>query len=165
MSFVTKEWKDRLAEFAGRRKLTNVSTGEETTVDVSRAEGEVSQAGDAFSAANMNDLEQRVADEFNNINTNLTYHIGFPDYNSVITEINTKNASYTATENCWVIGSITGDSSMSAGIIVDDVIVALAGNSSGSAGYTSIIPVPVKKGSIIKTRNAGTYALKIYSMQ
>ena len=72
MSFVTKEWKDRLAEFAGRRKLTNVSTGEETTVDVSRAEGEVSQAGDAFSAANMNDLEQRIKDAFDKADTNLT---------------------------------------------------------------------------------------------
>ena len=69
--FVPKEWKDRLAEFAGRRKLTNVSTGEETTVDVSRAEGEVSQAGDAFSAANMNDLEQRIKDGFDKVDTNL----------------------------------------------------------------------------------------------
>ena len=75
MSFVTKEWKDRLAEFAGRRKLTNVSTGEETTVDVSRAEGEVSQAGDAFSAANMNDLEQRIKDGFDKVDTNLTWKL------------------------------------------------------------------------------------------
>ena len=80
MSFVTKEWKDRLAEFAGRRKLTNVSTGEETTVDVSRAEGEVSQAGDAFSAANMNDLEQRIKDGFDKVDTNLNgFSFGFTD--------------------------------------------------------------------------------------
>ena len=72
MAFVPKEWKDRLVEFAGRRKLTNVSTGEEMIVDVARNEGTVSQEGDAFSAANMSDLEQRVADEFNNINTNLS---------------------------------------------------------------------------------------------
>lgn len=73
--FVPKEWKDRLAEFAGRRKLTNVSTGEETTVDVSRAEGEVSQAGDAFSAANMNDLEQRIKDGFDKVDTNFIANI------------------------------------------------------------------------------------------
>lgn len=73
--FVPKEWKDRLAEFAGRRKLTNVSTGEETTVDVSRAEGEVSQAGDAFSAANMNDLEQRIKDGFDKVDTNLEWKL------------------------------------------------------------------------------------------
>lgn len=71
MEFVPKEWKDRLVEFAGRRKLTNVETGEEIIVDVARNEGAVSQEGDAFSAENMNDLEQRVADEFNQINSDL----------------------------------------------------------------------------------------------
>lgn len=72
MAFVTKEWKDRLVEFAGRRKLKNVSTNEETVVDVSRNEGSVSQEGDAFSAANMNNLEQRIADGFNQVNSDLT---------------------------------------------------------------------------------------------
>ena len=71
MSFVAKEWIDRLVEFAGRRKITNVSTGEETTVDVGRAEGNVSQSGDAFSAANMNDMEQRVADGINGVENKL----------------------------------------------------------------------------------------------
>lgn len=69
--FVPKEWKDRLVEFSGRRKLTNVSTGEETTVDVSRAEGKVSQEGHAFSAANMNDLEQRIKDGFDKVDSDL----------------------------------------------------------------------------------------------
>ena len=54
MAVVTKTWKDRLVEYAGRRKLKNVATGEEVLMDVSRSEGTVSQAGDAFSAANMN---------------------------------------------------------------------------------------------------------------
>lgn len=66
MAFVKKTWKDRLTEFAGRRQLTRVSGDPNGTmvVDVTRAEGTVSQAGDAFSSANMNDLEQRIADEF-----------------------------------------------------------------------------------------------------
>lgn len=85
MAFVPKEWKDRLVEFAGRRKLTNVSTGEEMIVDVARNEGAVSQEGDAFSAANMSDLEQRVAEEFNNINTNLQ------DFS---TDLNISSANY-----------------------------------------------------------------------
>lgn len=71
MAFVTKEWKDRLVEFAGRRLLKNVSTNEETVYDVSRNEGAVSQDGDAFSAANMNDLEQRIKDGFDDVNSNL----------------------------------------------------------------------------------------------
>ena len=71
MAFVTKTWKDRLVEYAGRRKIKNVATGEETLVDVSRSEGTVSQAGDAFSAANMNNLEQRIKEEFDTVNSSL----------------------------------------------------------------------------------------------
>lgn len=71
MAFVTKTWKDRLVEYAGRRKLKNVATGEEVLMDVSRSEGTVSQAGDAFSAANMNNLEQRIKNEFDTVNSSL----------------------------------------------------------------------------------------------
>lgn len=72
MAFVPKEWKDRLVEFSGRRKLTNVATGEEIIVDVARNEGAVSQEGDAVNAANFNDLEHRVKDGFDEINADLT---------------------------------------------------------------------------------------------
>lgn len=75
MAFVTKTWKDRLVEYAGRRKIKNVATGEETLVDVSRSEGTVSQAGDAFSAANMNNLEQRIKNEFDTVNSSLVSNI------------------------------------------------------------------------------------------
>ncbi len=71
MAFVTKTWKDRMVEYAGRRKLKNVATGEEVLMDVSRSEGTVSQAGDAFSAANMNNLEQRIKNEFDTVNSSL----------------------------------------------------------------------------------------------
>ena len=64
MAFIKKEWKDRLAEFAGRRRLTNIDTGEEMTVDVERDEGLVSQVGDSFSGKNMNDLEGRIEAAF-----------------------------------------------------------------------------------------------------
>ncbi len=71
MSFVMKEWLPRLVEFAGRRKLTNVSTSEITYADVERSEGTVSQEGDAFSPTNMNGLEQRIADAFDEVNQSL----------------------------------------------------------------------------------------------
>lgn len=63
MAFVMKEWKDRKAEFIGRRRLID-EAGKETVVDVERDEGFVSQPGDMFSAVNMNDLEQRIYDAF-----------------------------------------------------------------------------------------------------
>ena len=62
--FTAKEWKNRLVEFAGRRSLKNVTTNETTVYDVTRSEGRVSQEGDAFSAATMNDLEQRISEGF-----------------------------------------------------------------------------------------------------
>lgn len=68
MAFAKKTWKARLVEFAGRRALKNVATEETIIYDVTRNEGTVSQAGDAFSAANMNDLENRIESEFNNLN-------------------------------------------------------------------------------------------------
>lgn len=74
MAFKKKIWKDRLVEFSGRRLLKRISGSADSqmVVDVTRNEGTVSQAGDAFSAANMNDLEQRIADEFNSVSTVLT---------------------------------------------------------------------------------------------
>lgn len=65
--FSKKTWKDRLVEYAGRRKITNVSTMVAQIVDVERAEGIVSEEGNALSAANMNDFEQRVADGFTSV--------------------------------------------------------------------------------------------------
>ena len=67
--FISKEWKARLVEFAGRRLLRNVANGETATYDVSRSEGQVSQEGDAFNTKNMNDFEQRVANGFANAKT------------------------------------------------------------------------------------------------
>ena len=64
MAFKKKTWVDRLVEYAGRRKITNVTTMAAQIVDVERAEGVVSEEGTAINAVNMNDLEQRTADAF-----------------------------------------------------------------------------------------------------
>ena len=61
MAFTQKTWKDRITEYPTRRTLTK-SDGSSEIVTVSRAEGAVSQEGDAFSAENMNDLENRIAE-------------------------------------------------------------------------------------------------------
>ena len=64
MAFNKKTWKARIAEHPARRILKFVLTGTESVVEVARDEGAVAQDGDAFSAGNMNDLEQRIADGF-----------------------------------------------------------------------------------------------------
>lgn len=58
MAFTKKTWIDRVAEFPNRRKLNG--TGITDTYDVVRNEGNIIQAGDAFNAETMNDLESRV---------------------------------------------------------------------------------------------------------
>ena len=67
MAFSKKTWLDRIAEYPTRRRLKK-SDGTDEIVSVSREEGAISQEGDAFSAANMKDLEDRVASEFNSLN-------------------------------------------------------------------------------------------------
>lgn len=70
MAFNKKEWTNRIAEYINRRLLTK-EDGSTELVTVAREEGNVSQEGDAFNADNMNDLEERIADEFENINNSL----------------------------------------------------------------------------------------------
>ena len=60
MAFVTKTWKDRISEYPNRRTINDGYTTMQVTVG--RDEGNVTEAGDAFNAANMNDLESRIAD-------------------------------------------------------------------------------------------------------
>lgn len=62
MAFVTKTWVDRISEHPNRRLLS--PTGTANTYDVTRDEGTVTRDGDAFSAANMNNLESRILNGF-----------------------------------------------------------------------------------------------------
>ena len=71
MAFVKKTWKDRIAEFPTRRRLTKEDNTSEL-VTVAREEGTLSQEGDAFSAENMNDLENRIDAEFTALNGKLS---------------------------------------------------------------------------------------------
>lgn len=56
--FEKKEWVDRQSQYPSRRKLT--ATTIENVYEVDRAEGEVTEPGNAFDAQNMNDLEDRI---------------------------------------------------------------------------------------------------------
>ena len=65
MAFVKKTWKDRASQYPTRRQIDDGNIVK--TVYVSRAEGTVTEQGDAFNATNMNDLEQRIYNAVNNI--------------------------------------------------------------------------------------------------
>ena len=69
MAFTPKTWLQRVVENPGRRLLT--ATGTTNVWDITRNEGVVVQDGDAFSVANMNDLETRIDSAFANIQDEL----------------------------------------------------------------------------------------------
>lgn len=58
MAFVKKTWKDRVVQYPNRRTINDGYTTK--VVTVGRDEGTITEAGDAFNAANMNDLENRI---------------------------------------------------------------------------------------------------------
>ena len=59
MAFSKKTWEDRISEYPNRRTINDGNTT--TQVTVGRDEGVITQAGTAFNASNMNDLEDRIA--------------------------------------------------------------------------------------------------------
>ena len=89
MAFSKKTWLDRIAEYPTRRRLKK-SNGTDEIVSVSREEGAISQEGDAFSAANMNDLEDRVASEFNSLNLKMGNKLGYKQIVKIRSNSSTK---------------------------------------------------------------------------
>ena len=58
MAFVKKVGKDRRSEYPNRRTINDGYVTKSVTVG--RDEGTITEAGDAFNATNMNDLEDRI---------------------------------------------------------------------------------------------------------
>ena len=70
MAFVKKTWQDRISQYPNRRTINDGSITK--TVTVARDEGSITQAGDAFNATNMNDLEDRIESAINGTQVPLT---------------------------------------------------------------------------------------------
>lgn len=69
MAYTKKTWKDRVTQYLNRRLLTDVNTGDTQLVNVARDEGNITEAGDTFTASNMNDLEDRIDNGFSDVDT------------------------------------------------------------------------------------------------
>lgn len=106
MAFLQKTWKDRVAEYINRRVLTK-EDGTTELVSVERSEGTISQEGDAFSAANMNDLEQRIANEFSEQNKKIDNPYDYSKKEK-ITTLDTVGGSYTVPKRGKVILYVAG---------------------------------------------------------
>lgn len=70
MAFSLKTWVNRISEYPNRRKLTH-EDGSTELVTVAIAEGQISAEGNAFSAEEMNDLENRIKGGFDEVNQSL----------------------------------------------------------------------------------------------
>ncbi len=144
MAFEKKTWVDRLVEYAGRRKLTNISTGVTEVFDVTRNEGAVSQEGDAFSAENMNKLEARIYDTFEEIT-------------KVYTDVSVEASAwetYTA--------ALTGESD-----IVDEypykADITLSGMTADHCAKVSFAPAEVADGEFAPYNNTQSGMIRIYA--
>lgn len=115
MAFEKKTWTDRVAEFINRRTLTH-EDGTEEIVTVTRNEGSISVEGDAFNAETMNDLEQRIEDEFTTLGKSVS------DGKSLVASAITAQGIETATNAEY---STMADN------------VGLAGNARYAAGVTA----------------------------
>nr|DAO44877.1 MAG TPA: putative tail fiber protein [Caudoviricetes sp.] len=82
MGFTKKTWKNRIAEYINRRLIT-MEDGSTNLVTVARDEGTISQEGDAFNAANMNDLEDRIEAGFADVSQSLTTKLSLSSFKVV----------------------------------------------------------------------------------
>lgn len=82
MAFSLKTWVNRISEYPNRRKLTH-EDGSTELVTVARAEGQISAEGNAFSAEEMNDLENRIKGGFDEVNQSLTTKLSLSSFKVV----------------------------------------------------------------------------------
>lgn len=95
MSIFTKgNWENRNVQYPKRRRLTEVE-GQPNIYDVDREEGTIISEGSAFSAENMNGLENRIESAFDSIETKInTARAGVELYSS-----NGSNGTITLSDN------------------------------------------------------------------
>lgn len=70
--YIGKTWVDRVSEYPTRRTITDTTTLETQQVTVVRDEGTVTEQGDVFDAATMNNLESRINSAFGALTKEVT---------------------------------------------------------------------------------------------
>lgn len=139
MAFKKKTWTDRMVEYAGRRKLTNVSTKQAVIYDVERSEGTVSKEGDAFSSQNMNDLEQRVADGFSEVKQTTDGLIQNLQWEKVgeLTGTTAKNIDFSRYQEIYLVTRCSGNMTLAYTVIIPVAFLISTALQFCNGGYTS----------------------------
>lgn len=106
MAFNLKTWVNRISEYPNRRKLTH-EDGSTELVTVARAEGQISAEGNAFSAEEMNDLENRIKGGFEEVTQSLTWKNIGKFYGNVKHQMDfSKYTEYLFFINCYIVGNV-----------------------------------------------------------
>lgn len=121
MAFSLKTWVNRISEYPNRRKLTH-EDGSTELVTVARAEGQISAEGNAFSAEEMNDLENRIKG-------------GFDEVNQSLTQLNEGS-------KLKLLGNANGKASIDISRYIDDYSELLISVTLGSTPYRITINIP-----------------------
>lgn len=146
MAFAKKTWKDRIAEFPTRRRLTKEDNTSEL-VTVAREEGTLSQEGDAFSAENMNDLESRIDAEFTELNGKLSQYVKSKSDAVILNSPDKGRKTVTLTPPSEIKNKVVG---------------VLYRFETGSGSYTAISDAVLYNGYTLSFNNNQTYNIVIY---
>lgn len=106
MAYNQTTWYDRDSEYPNRRTLVNVNDETDVkTYDISRAEGTVTTQGTPLTAANMNDLESRIASAFTSLNPAWqTITLDADDWDSTTHTITVSVTGVTLSSNQEIVG-------------------------------------------------------------
>ena len=89
--------------------------------------------------------------------------VKFIDFSNKITTISGASASWTATQDCGIVASIKAPTtSYNPQVYIDGLNVF--DNSFSNTNFNTAITFYVKKGSVVTTRNVGTYTLNVYAL-
>lgn len=66
-NYVQKVWVDRDSQYPDRRVLIDIDTNVAKTYDIQRAEGVIREEGTQLTAENFNNLENRIASQFDTV--------------------------------------------------------------------------------------------------
>lgn len=90
---------------------------------------------------------------------------GYIDTDNVLATITTAGASYTATENCWVIGIHENNGALGSQVFLNGITVGTIYDRTTHAILSSSVCFPVMKGQTVTTRSVGTYELTVYGVK
>lgn len=130
--FNKKDWIDRQSQFPTRRRLTNVQTSEEMVVDVAREEGTVQVAGHPFNAAGMNDLEDRIGNAIDTLQSNFQDGVD-SIYNACVDKGSTPS-SHALADVVEAIGNISGG-------VEEDIFGTPSSNTPDNAEISTQYPI------------------------